>query len=103
MLIRCEEVKRVLCATVIDDALLVSVRTSEDDEDAGQLAQKVLDGLGHGGGHAHRAGGKIADVTSGPGVEAVERELRSRWVRLFDRDPDGGVGLVDGVGMLGNR
>ena len=39
LLIRCEGVRRVLCAAVVEDAILVSVRTAEDREDAGELVQ----------------------------------------------------------------
>lgn len=102
LLVRCEDVKRVLCAAVLGGALLISVRTSEDDEDAGKLVQEVLDGLGHGGGHAHRAGGKIPPANCGPNLEAVERELRDRWARLFGRDSQHGVRLIARSDVLKN-
>ena len=102
LLIRCDDVRRVLCAAVIDDAMVLSVRVSDDDEDAGALVQAVLDGLGHGGGHAHRAGGKIPDLAERRLVENVEEDLRGRWLRACCRLRRQGEELVADVSCLKN-
>lgn len=86
LLIRCDDVRRVLCAAIIDHAILVSVRTFDDCDDAGRLVQAVLEGLGHGGGHAHRAGGKIPEFADSKPIAAIEREVRDRWLRACESD-----------------
>ncbi len=81
LLIRCEGVLRVLCAGAIDADLYVSVRTRRDDEQAVDLLQRALDGIGGGGGHAHRAGGKVVGITCGGRISpALERQLQDRWL-----------------------
>jgi nanoRNase/pAp phosphatase (c-di-AMP/oligoRNAs hydrolase) len=81
LLIRCEGVSRVLCAGAIDDDLYVSVRTRRDDERAVELLQRALDGIGGGGGHSHRAGGKVVGITCGGRIStALERQLQDRWL-----------------------
>lgn len=94
LLIRCEGVQRVMCAAAMDNSILISVRTAEQSEDAGQLVHALLEGLGHGGGHAHRAGGKIPDVAPGRIVESLEKELRTRWLNVCHCDRGRGVRLV---------
>jgi nanoRNase/pAp phosphatase (c-di-AMP/oligoRNAs hydrolase) len=80
LLIRCEGVGRVLCGGVIDQDLYVSVRTRDDGECAVALLQKTLEGIGGGGGHAHRAGGKVVGIATGRMTEALEQQLRDRWL-----------------------
>ena len=77
-MIRCEAIGRVLCGGVIDKDLYVSVRTRGDDgRIPSTLLQKTLEGIGGGGGHAHRAGGKVVGIAS-------ERPYdRSRWNSSF--------------------
>ena len=81
LLIRCQGVRRVLCGGVIDEDLYVSVRTRQDDGDAVELLQRTLEGIGGGGGHAHRAGGKVTGIAAGGRMtESLEEELRRRWL-----------------------
>jgi nanoRNase/pAp phosphatase (c-di-AMP/oligoRNAs hydrolase) len=81
LLIRCEGVSRVLCAGAIEDDLYVSVRTRRDDERAVELLQRTLDGIGGGGGHAHRAGGKVVGITCGGRISnGLEHRLQDRWL-----------------------
>ena len=57
--------------------MYVSVRTRRDDEQAVELLQKALDGIGGGGGHAHRAGGKVVGITCGGRItNTLEHQLR---------------------------
>src|SRR5580692_3889281 len=81
LLIRCEGICRVLCAGAIDDDLYVSVRTRRADERAVELLQRTLDGIGGGGGHTHRAGGKVVGIASGSRMSAsLEQKLQERWL-----------------------
>jgi nanoRNase/pAp phosphatase (c-di-AMP/oligoRNAs hydrolase) len=81
LLIRCRGIARVLCAAMASQDLYVSVRTDSDHDNAVELVQATLAGIGSAGGHEHRAGGKI---TGGTWFEAHEgqwqAELRRRWL-----------------------
>lgn len=87
LLIRCEAVSRVLCAGVIDKDLYVSVRTRGDNKDSVALLQKTLEGIGGGGGHTHRAGGKVVGIASERRMtESLEQQLRDRWLAACGED-----------------
>ncbi len=93
LLIRCEDIWRVLCGAAVRGDLLLSVRTERDEDDAGELAQKILEGLGQGGGHRRRAGGRIPGA--GPRItEALQEELRNRWLDVCGVDRQRGSRLV---------
>ena len=104
LLIRCEGICRVLCAGAIDDDLYVSVRTRRADERAVELLQKTLDGIGGGGGHTHRAGGKVVGIASGGKMSgSLEQQLQDRWLTACDeetRRPKRLVGLREIVENL---
>jgi nanoRNase/pAp phosphatase (c-di-AMP/oligoRNAs hydrolase) len=95
LLIRCEGLQRVLCGAIVHDDIILSVRTQRNGEDAAALVRRTLEGIGHGGGHRHRAGGKI------PGrgrdhkiVELLEDELLSRWLITCGIDHQRGRHLI---------
>ncbi len=94
MLIRCEGVNRVFCGAAYDNQVLVSVRTQRPDDSAADLVRRTLKDLGFGGGHLHRAGGKIPNVTAGRITEALEDDLRARWLDACDVDRSRGTRLV---------
>ncbi len=103
LLIRCEGVQRVLCGAVVRKDLLISVRTKTGGDNATVLVQATLDGLGHGGGHAHRAGGKVPDVArNGKIGEALEDEIRSRWLSTCHIDRQRGTRLIGLKEIVGN-
>ena len=56
LLIRCTDIRRVLCAALVNGDLLLSARTEGDSDSAASLLQATLNGIGGCGGHAHRAG-----------------------------------------------
>jgi nanoRNase/pAp phosphatase (c-di-AMP/oligoRNAs hydrolase) len=81
LLIRCRGISRVLCAAVVAGDLYVSVRTESDLDNAVELVQATLAGIGSGGGHRHRAGGWIARIKCiAPGHGQWQEELRQRWL-----------------------
>ncbi len=93
LLIRCESIRRVLCGAGVGGDLLLSFRTDHENEDAAVLAQKTLAGIGRGGGHRHRAGGKIPDI--GPKItEDLQDDLRNRWLATCGVDRQRGTRLV---------
>jgi hypothetical protein len=78
---------------VVGGDLLLSVRAEYENEDAGVLAHKTLAGIGRGGGHRRRAGGKIPNI--GPRItEDLEDELRTRWLATCGIDRQRGTRLV---------
>jgi nanoRNase/pAp phosphatase (c-di-AMP/oligoRNAs hydrolase) len=96
LLIRYEAVRCVLCAALVADDLVMSVRTAGGGPDAAGLVRATLSGLrGSGGGHAHRAGGKIpAASLAGTSGRALKRELRRRWLAACRVDERKGRRLV---------
>lgn len=95
LLIRCEPVRRVLCGAVVRGDVVISIRTSDDAEDATQLVAATLDGIGQGGGHPHRAGGKISGAAAGSRImNNLQSELRSRWLAACGQSQDGGTYLI---------
>ena len=81
LIARCRGIHRVFCGTLIEGNLLISVRTDKQGGNATALLQSTLEGCGYGGGHRHRAGGKILDVSTNHRVPApVVRELKARWL-----------------------
>ena len=95
MLIRCDEIRCVLCATIIADDLLISARTQPGHGNATKLLQATLQGIGGAGGHSHRAGGKISGVgRTTKLVEALHDDLRSRWLAACGVDRKRGTRLI---------
>ncbi len=94
LLVRCEEIERVLCAAIVEKDLLLSVRTDRDAGNAAELVQKTLKGLGLGGGHQHRAGGKILLSHCDCTTEQLYDQLRTRWLETCGVDRRRGTRLV---------
>jgi len=81
LLIRCDGLRRVLCAAIYEKHVLLSVRTDKAGGNATQLLLEAIRGLGRGGGHEHRAGGKLLSAVGGAKVpEDVQDTLRKRWL-----------------------
>ncbi len=102
LLIRGEMLRSVLCAAVIDGDLLVSVRTRRGGRDASMLVRATLAGLGGGGGHTHRAGGKVpADRIADYDADGLSRELTRRWLAANEVAPGPGRPLIEESGAGG--
>jgi len=80
LLIRCDGLKYVLCGARVGGDFLLSARSKGDEPTALTLLSPVLQGLGHFGGHLHRAGGKISVPMSGMESEELEQTVRTRWL-----------------------
>ncbi len=80
MLIRCQGVSRVLTGAVVRSDLVISVRTKREADDAARLVRVMLEGLGSGGGHEHRAGGQVVGVGGSSVSRQLGHELRRRWL-----------------------
>lgn len=93
MLIRCVEIRRVLCAAIVDGDLFFSARTQRGCGRADQLLRTTLDGIGGAGGHRHRAGGKIPNVGRRI-ADDLHDELRTRWLSACNVDRKRGTRLI---------
>lgn len=103
LLIRHRDLTRVMVAGVIGGDLLVSVRAKAGAGDASRLVVESLKGLGHGGGHRQRAGGKAPGIAHGQRVsEDLQSELRNRWLAVCNVDAQRGVRLVPRREILEN-
>jgi len=103
LLIRHRNLTRVMVAGVVEGDLLVSVRAKAGAGDATDLVVKALKGLGHGGGHRQRAGGKVPGIARGERVsEDLQSELRTRWLDVCGVDAQRGVRLVPKREILEN-
>ena len=91
LLIRCEAIRRVLCAAIVHDDLLLSARTQHDGDSAVHLLLTTLDGLGGAGGHSHRAGGKIPQARK---TDGLQDQLRGRWLNACGADQKQGSRLI---------
>ncbi|MBK9121214.1 MAG: DHH family phosphoesterase [Phycisphaerales bacterium] len=95
LLVRYAEAQRVFCATVIENNLLVSARTTADGGDAVALLGRTLKGVGHWGGHRNRAGGKvIGRDQSGKLTQALLDDLKLKWLRACGVEDVRGTRLV---------
>lgn len=95
LLIRGEEITRSLCAAVVANKIVLSVRTERAGGDAVELLRRTIDGLGDGGGHVRRAGGKIPLEKEREAIsEEQESLLRVRWLKACGLDERRGVRLV---------
>ena len=94
LLIRCDGISRVLCGAAFGHDVLLSTRTQRNGEDAALLLQTTIAGIGRGGGHHHRAGGKISGISAGRITDALEDDLRDRWLAACHIDRERGTRLV---------
>jgi len=102
-LIRFNEVDWAVCAGVFEDKLVLSVRASEPDAQAGEMLQRVVGKLGRAGGHDRRAGGTILlPSTTATAVEAMQGELRRRLLKVLHIDECRGHRLVPRRELLHN-
>lgn len=102
LLIRCQGIERVFCGAMIAGELMCSVRTEAECDSAADLVQATLKGLGHGGGHNHRAGGKVGGIPERRMTERLEGEIRERWLRACDVRRRRGTRLVPTKEIVGS-
>jgi hypothetical protein len=95
LLIRCQGVCCVLCGAMVEDSVLFSARTVDEKRDASALMQRTLNGLGYGGGHRHRAGGRISTPDKPDRLTAdLQATLKSRRLTACGVEPQRGSSLV---------
>jgi nanoRNase/pAp phosphatase (c-di-AMP/oligoRNAs hydrolase) len=70
-----------LATGTFEGRLYVSIRTNDEDANAGAVMQAILRGFGRGGGHGMRAGGNIELVDAATAQPDLEMELERRFLR----------------------
>lgn len=86
-LLRVEGVEIVLGLGCYHDEGVLSLRTAQVEPHAGSLMQKVIEGLGTGGGHSMTAGGQIRLLqTARRSLGGLEYELAERLMKALGRE-----------------
>lgn len=66
LLMRLSDVEYVLCYGLCKEQIIMSLRTDKRDGNASGIVQRIVDGIGSGGGHEMFAGGQIPVVQGTP-------------------------------------
>jgi nanoRNase/pAp phosphatase (c-di-AMP/oligoRNAs hydrolase) len=94
-LMRVEGIEIVLGLGCYHEEGVLSMRTSQPETHAGILMQKVIKGLGTGGGHSMTAGGQVRPLQAVRGsLGALEYELAERLLTALGREHTEPVPLV---------
>jgi len=79
LLLRLEGMETVLCIGHYNTELILSIRTSSEELNAGELIRTLVTGIGRAGGHGMMAGGKVDGVEgTDQAIAAMERLLTDR-------------------------
>lgn len=80
-LLKMEGVEAVLSFGEYSKEMVISVRTSTPDINAGEMVKRLVKGVGVGGGHAFMAGGKISPVSADAGlITELEKLITDRFL-----------------------
>ena len=84
-LLRCRGVTWTMMTAIHDGRLAFSIRTSAHDRSAGEVARRISDGMGDGGGHLTKAGGAIPLKTgTAREVSTIRARLGKRLLRCLE-------------------
>lgn len=82
---RMQHVQWALCSGAFEKQLYVSIRSNKSDSNAGKLMQHILEGIGTGGGHSMRAGGK-SEFRDEAELARNRRLIRDRFLTSVGAD-----------------
>lgn len=86
-LMRVEGIEIVLGIGCYQEEGVLSMRTSHQETHAGILMQKIVEGLGTGGGHSMTAGGQVRSLTAARrSLGSLEYELAGRLLAALGRE-----------------
>lgn len=95
LLVRLEGIETVLCVGRYGLEMILSIRTSNEEINAGELIRKVVDGIGSAGGHGMMAGGKVDLLDeSDEAVRKLEGFLTERLLEELGVAKDESLALV---------
>lgn len=101
LLVRCEGVRKVLCAAALGHDLVVSARTTVEGGNVLPLLGATLNRFGSFGGHRHRAGGKVDGVNAdGRAGEMLFTTIKECWLSACNVDRKRGSRLVPRQAIL---
>jgi nanoRNase/pAp phosphatase (c-di-AMP/oligoRNAs hydrolase) len=94
-LLRFEPVHWALVTGLHEGRMVLSLRCEDPKQVAGDVMQRLVRGIGEGGGHRTKAGGVIRLETGTPAeVERVQAKLRRRFLRALGITASRGLKLV---------
>jgi nanoRNase/pAp phosphatase (c-di-AMP/oligoRNAs hydrolase) len=95
-LLRGEDAEWALVTALYEDRMVLSLRTRSEKIFAGELMQRIVRGLGEGGGHRTKAGGIIplAGRTGAADIDRLRSRIRQRYLRALEIPPAPGQKLV---------
>ncbi len=95
-LLRCEGVHWSMVSAIHEGRFVFSLRTQATGKSAGEVARRIVKGLGDAGGHLTKAGGAIplTDSTTPADIERMHKTLRRRLLRCLHVDTHRGVKLA---------
>jgi nanoRNase/pAp phosphatase (c-di-AMP/oligoRNAs hydrolase) len=83
-LVRLEGIETVLAIGHYVDEIILSMRTTSHEINAGEMIKRLVSGIGSAGGHGMTAGGKVDNVSFEIStIEYIERYLTSRLLSEF--------------------
>jgi len=88
--------------TILNGDLLLSARTTKGHGHAAELLSRALHGIGHCGGHAHRAGGRILVTDCGLPGDALIEGVQRRWLSVCHVESEKPIRLVSKTEILEN-
>lgn len=91
-MLRLEGADWAACMGCYEDAVVLSLRTAEEDAHAGHVIRKVVAGLGRAGGHGSMAGGRVP--LDGRDYDELGEELRARLLDVLGGGNKPGEPLV---------
>jgi nanoRNase/pAp phosphatase (c-di-AMP/oligoRNAs hydrolase) len=95
LLIRCEGIEAVLCWGKHETRIMLSSRTRRGSRrDATDLVSRVVQGLGHSGGHEYRAGGMIPLPQARENEARLAPLIRHRWLMACNVNDENATALV---------
>ena len=81
LLLRLEGIETVLSMGYYSTEMILSIRTSSEQINAGDLIGKLVEGIGSAGGHGMMAGGKVDNVENSDSARAaLEKILTDRML-----------------------
>jgi len=95
LLLRNEESSWALCCGFHGNRVLMSLRASDPNSDAGKMIQRIVEGMGTGGGHRAMAGGQIPLPAEDPDrMKQVVEQVRSRFLKYLKEHRAPAIQLV---------
>lgn len=95
LLIRHQDLKRVLCAAVYKNRVVLSARTAIGGGNAAALLSATVNGVGRAAGHKYRASGTLAKQTLESAIDhSWQSELQGRWLAACQINDDSSFPLL---------